>query len=132
MTPKDWNKIAKLLEPVADQKTLQEVKTLLEGMGDVAAQETADAILAKLNSGVMAGFRKPINSTSIAGKGSFSGTGKGRLFVRTVNPIEGTVDGVAISCPCGSQYNQMSVEFEFTSSFYIDCDYGYFAAAVFY
>ena len=138
MTPKDWNKIAKLLEPVADQETLQEVKTLLEGMGNVAAQETADAILTKLNSGVTAGFRKPISMTSVyrgSSGGDVSGTGKGILFLNLSGSVDSiTIDGVSLGGidVTTSYSDEMSVFFEFTSSFYVDFKSYGAAVAVFY
>lgn len=112
-----------------------EIRKMLE---PVAAQETADAILAKLNSGVMAGFRKPVN---ISGKkcsssgGTFEGAGKGKLFLTGEGSIiEVTVDGITLgeSSLGGNQYVSPTIEVEFTQSFSVTCkSYGYLVA-VFY
>lgn len=142
MTPRDWKEIEKLLEPVADQETLLKVKTLLEGMGNVAAQESVNAILNKLNSGVTAGFRTPIriaygSKNSSNGSDILSGTGKG--IIKVCNGTSGsrmniTIDGVKVVSD--SQIMSGADEFillEFTKSFDIQTTYGSVrATAVFY
>lgn len=142
MTPKDWKEIEKLLEPVADQETLLKVKTLLEGMGNVAAQESVNAILNKLNSGVTAGFRTPIriahgSKNSSNGSDVLSGTGKGIIKVcngTSSSRMNITIDGVKLVSDSKIMDGEDDfILLEFTKSFDIQTTFGSVrATAVFY
>lgn len=113
MTPKDWNEIKKLLEPVADQETVQKVKELIE-------------------EGVTVGFRSPIKITH--SENSLTGTGQGVLFFRvhdTSNdpPVTMTVDGTELGF---TAYDDAVLHVEFRESFSVNIGSYTHVTAIFY